>query len=305
MTRQPSTFVISITAFDESEGLDEEGLRGHFRRMAAAGIGVYVAGGGSGEAYTLSSSESDRVIEIAVEELKGKVPVRAMGVEPRTAKQMIRFIDTAWSLGVDAVQLYSLDMGHGNAPRPDEMEAYYHDILTVVQAPVVLSTHYSVGYFIPVSLLARLTERFPNVVGINCTSPDITYLEDLVQSVDERVEVHVGGPMQAVTALALGASGYLSSDANVAPRLAVSLIDHYAKGDVAEAHADFDRFIQLFTLVMRHGGIRAVKAALSLLGLPGGIPRRPRLPMTGEQELRELAAGLERLNIQATECPTE
>lgn len=305
MSRQPSTFVISITPFDESERLDEEGLRGHFRRMAAAGIGVYVSGGGSGEAYTLSTSESDRVIEIAVEELKGKVPVRAMGVEPRTAKQMTRFIDTAWRLGVDAVQLYSLDMGHGNAPRSDEMEGYYHDILTVVRAPVVLSTHYSVGYFIPVTLLARLTERFPNVVGINCTSPDITYLEDLVQSVDERVEVHVGGPMQAVTALALGASGYLSSDANVAPRLAVSLIDHYAKGDVAESHADFDRLIQLFTLVMRHGGIRAVKAALSLLGLPGGIPRRPRLPMTGEQELQELAAGLERLNIKATECPSE
>jgi 4-hydroxy-tetrahydrodipicolinate synthase len=297
--------VISITPFDEEERFDEDGLREHFRRLAASGIGAYVAGAGSGEAYTLSSAESSRVIEIAVEELKGKVPVRAMGVEPRTAKQMIEFAQTASSLGVDAVQLYSLDMGHGNAPRTDELEAYYNDILSVVDAPVVVSTHQSVGYYIPVELLGRLTERFPQVIGINCTSPDITYLENLLQQVDERIEVHVGGPMQALTALALGASGYLSSDANVAPRLCVSLIDHYRTGQVVAAHEDFDRLIQLFTLLMHHGGIRAAKAALSLLGLPGGIPRRPRLPMTGADELRHLASGLEVLQIAATECSAE
>jgi 4-hydroxy-tetrahydrodipicolinate synthase len=162
-----------------------------------------------------------------------------------------------------------------------------------------------VGYYIPVELLGRLTERFPQVIGINCTSPDITYLENLLQEVDERIEVHVGGPMQALTALALGASGYLSSDGNVAPRLCVSLIDHYQTGQVAAAHEDFDRLIQLFTLLMHHGGIRAAKAALSLLGLPGGIPRRPRLPMIGADELHHLASGLEDLQIAATECSAE
>src|SRR5205814_7239246 len=78
LATEPSTFVISITPFDKKERFDEEGLRGHFRRLAASGIGVYVAGGGSGEAYTLSKSETKRVLEIVVEVLKGKVRERGI-----------------------------------------------------------------------------------------------------------------------------------------------------------------------------------------------------------------------------------
>ena len=63
--------------------MDEVALRGHLRRMAAAGIGVYLGGGGSGEGYVLSPDETRRLLQIGVEELQGKVPVRAMGVEPR------------------------------------------------------------------------------------------------------------------------------------------------------------------------------------------------------------------------------
>ena len=85
MTLKPSTFVISITPFDAAGNLDEGAFRSHLQRLAASGIGVYVGGSGSGEGYTLTGQESRRLLEIAVEELKGKVPVRAMGVEPRLA----------------------------------------------------------------------------------------------------------------------------------------------------------------------------------------------------------------------------
>jgi 4-hydroxy-tetrahydrodipicolinate synthase len=301
--RTPSTFVISITPFDKKLNLDEDALRGHLQRMAAAGIGVYVSGGGSGEAYTLSQAERRRVVEIAAEELKGKSPVRAMGVEPRTAAEMIDFIRMADDCGMDAVQLYSLDMGHGGAPSRAEMEAYYTDVLSAVDVPVIVSTHYSVGYFIPVELIAGLTERFDNVIGVNITSPDVTYLVSLVEALDPRVEVHVGGPMMALTALAIGASGYLSSEANTAPRLCVSLIEKYKAGDVAGAHDDFRRLIRYFTIIVGHGGVSATKAALGILGLPGGYPRPPRLPLTDPADLDRLSRTLDELGIPALELP--
>jgi 4-hydroxy-tetrahydrodipicolinate synthase len=114
-----STFVIAITPFADAGDFDEEAIRAHLRRMAAAGIGVYVGGGGSGEGYVLSDAEARRLLEISVDELKGQVPVRAMGVEPRTAAQMIEFVETASDVGVDAVQIYSLDQGHGHRPTRD------------------------------------------------------------------------------------------------------------------------------------------------------------------------------------------
>ena len=52
-TMKPSVFVISITPFDAEGRLDEPGLRAHLDRMADAGVGVYLGGGGSGEGFTL------------------------------------------------------------------------------------------------------------------------------------------------------------------------------------------------------------------------------------------------------------
>ena len=276
---EPSTFVISITPFDESGSLDEDGFRMHLRRLAASGIGVYVGGCGSGEGYTVSRTEMERVLHIAAEELKGKVPVRAMGVEPRTAKQMIDFLKLSKSAGVDAAQIYSLDVGHGAALQSGEITAYFTDVLEDSDAPVVLSTHQSVGYKIPVAMMTDLVDRYPHIVGVNVTHQDLGYVSSVVDAMIDKVPVHVGGPMQGLTILALGGQGYLSSDGNIAPHLCVSVIDRFNAGDTIGMMDAFGRLIRLFGTLQECGGIRATKAALNRLGLPGGYLRRPRLAM--------------------------
>ena len=232
-----STYVISITPFDAEDQLDERALRTHLARMAAAGVGVYVGGGGSGEGYTLTPTETQRVLEIAAEELRGAVPVRAMGVEPRQATDTIALARTAEQAGIEALQLYSLDTGHGRLPRPDELETYFTDILDAITIPAVLSTHQSVGYFVDLATIGRLLDRFPHLIGVNCTNPDLTYLSRLVDVVDGRADIHVGGPVQALSALALGAQGYLVSEANLAPRLCAAVTDCWARGDLDGAAA--------------------------------------------------------------------
>ena len=159
MTRVPSVYVISLTPFDEKERLDEGALRAHLQRMKTAGIGVYAGGAGSGEAYTLSLDEMRRVLEIAVEELQGSVPVRAMGVEPRTAKEMVAFGKLCGQVGVDAMQVYSLDIGHVGKPSNDEIERYLDDVLSSIEVPAVISTHFSVGYFVPVTVMSSVSSR--------------------------------------------------------------------------------------------------------------------------------------------------
>jgi 4-hydroxy-tetrahydrodipicolinate synthase len=294
---EPSTFVISITPFDAKERFDEAGLRGHFRRLAEAGIGVYVAGGGSGEAYTLTRNETKKILDIAREELLGKVPVRAMGKEPRSAKELIEFGKMVHEAGLEAMQLYSLDAGHGAQPSRAVLERYLDDVISNVEVPLVLSTHQSVGYYIPLDLMAEMVDRYDHVIGINVTNPDVQYLTRLVDMVGRRVEIHVGGPMQALTALALGANGYLSSEANVAPKLAVSVIDRYRAGDLDGTFDAFGRLLRLFAAGTAYGG---AKAALDVLGLPGGFPRRPRLPAT-EDAKQALAEVLDELDIRAIE----
>jgi 4-hydroxy-tetrahydrodipicolinate synthase len=108
--RGRSTFVVSLTPFTREGELDDAGLQAHLRRLGRAGIGVYVAGSGSGEGYTLSGDERRRVFDVAVAELAGKVPVRAMGVEPRTAAEVVALAEDAVAAGLDATQVYSLDL---------------------------------------------------------------------------------------------------------------------------------------------------------------------------------------------------
>ena len=280
---EPSTFVISITPFDVDGNLDEKAFRVHLRRLAASGIGVYVGGSGSGEGYTLAPVEMERVLEIAVEELKGKVPVRAMGVEPRTSKQMVDFLKLAKSTGVEAAQIYSLDVGHGAAPQPEEIAAYFTDVLEGADIPVVLSTHQSVGYKMSVPVMADLVDRYPHIVGVNVTHQDLGYVSSVVDAVAKKIPVHVGGPMQGLTILALGGHGYLSSDGNIAPHLCVLVIDLYKAGDMPGMMDAYGRLIKLFGTLLECGGIRVTKAALNRLGLPGGYPRRPRLPVEDDR----------------------
>jgi 4-hydroxy-tetrahydrodipicolinate synthase len=288
-TRLASTYVISITPFTQEGRLDEAAFRGHLERLAAGGVGVYVGGGGSGEGYSLSPDEARRVMDIAVDTIKGKTPVRAMGVEPRSAVQMIEHVRAAQASGIDATQIYSLDQGHGETPRPQEIETYFSDVLSAIDFPSVISSHMSVGWLIPLDVLRALLDRFPHIVGLNITTPDLGYLASVIDMSAGRCEVHVGGPMQALTAMALGATGYLSSEANLAPKLARSIVDRWNDGDLQGAAAAYGKIIRVFNAMRAGGGIRANKAVNNKLGLPGGYPRKPQLPVTDDVADRVIA----------------
>jgi 4-hydroxy-tetrahydrodipicolinate synthase len=294
-----STHVISLTPFDAEGNLDENALRAHLRRLREGGIGVYLAGSGSGEGYTLSEEETLRVLQIGVEELKGHVPVRHMGVEPRTAKEMLRLGEIAAAAGVDAMQVYSLDVGHGHMPHRDELDAYYDEVLSNLRVPAVISTHQSVGYFLPLDLLERLVDSY-DVVGINVTTPDHGFILRMIDRLAGRVEIHCGGPMHALSIMALGGTGYLSSEGNLAPRLCVSLVEHWDRGDLAAASQAYSRVMHLLELNGRYMHITATKTALSLLGLPGGYPRKPRLMLEGAAR-EDVRGVIERLRIAEVE----
>src|SRR3954462_8588460 len=106
-----SVVVITLTPFDEQGGLDEAAYRTQLRRLRDAGVSVYVAGSGTSEHYTFTPDELDPVLEISVEELKGKVPFRAMGCEPRLPREMITCMKYAERAKVDAAQIFSMEIG--------------------------------------------------------------------------------------------------------------------------------------------------------------------------------------------------
>jgi 4-hydroxy-tetrahydrodipicolinate synthase len=283
------TFTISITPFTADGAIDEAALRRHLRKLGDAGVGVYVGGGGSGEGYTLEPAETARLLAIAVEELKGRAPIRAMGVEPRTARQMIEFLDTASRASVDAAQVYSLDVGHGHVPTPRELDTYFDEVLSNTDMPSVLSTHQSVGYVIPPQVIIELFGRHKQLIGLNVSHQDPAYLRTLTDALGDRIDICVGGPHQAPLALAFGAQGFLTSEGNIAPRLCMSVIEAAKAGDNALFLDRWGKLMRLFMALYGNGGIRVTKALLEHFGLAGGFPRAPRLPAEPDSIAKALA----------------
>ncbi|MDB5433079.1 MAG: dihydrodipicolinate synthase family protein [Caulobacter sp.] len=294
------TFTIAITPFTADGKLDEPAMRQHLRKLGDAGIGVYVGGGGSGEGYTLSKDEAKRLVHVAVEELKGKTQIRAMGVEPRTAEEMIAFLEMTKSAGVDAAQVYSLDVGHGHAPTAEESAAYFSEVLSAIDMPLVMSTHQSVGYVIPTDVVIGLYRKFPQLIALNCSHQDPFYLRALCDGLADTTDIFVGGVHNALTNFAFGGHGFLSSEGNLAPKLCMSVIDAFKADDMDALFDRWGQVMRLFSALYGNGGIRVTKAVLNELGLAGGYPRKPRLPVTDERLTRAMAV-VDSLGLKAIE----
>jgi len=288
---------MSITPFDEGGALDEPALRQHLQRLRDAQVGVYLGGSVGGEGFSLSKEEVRRVLAIGVEELKGKVPVRAMGCEVRQAGEMIDFLWRAGRHALDAVHIFAPEMGYGAKPTPEELERYYSTVIEETSLPIVLSSYQALGYDVPVTLIERLLDSFPQITGFFYDGHDVRYLTHVIERLAHRIEIHCAGPANALTTLGLGGHGFIGHEGNLAPKLVASVISAFQSGDKLQLVKAFGALMGKHEIHDHHGGpVRAMKPLLSAFGLPGGTIRLPRLAISAE-ELNEVIEATDRLNI--------
>lgn len=300
---EPLASAFCITPFDDHDQLDEAILRAHLRRLGEVGLGVYMGGSGGGEAYSLSPAEQQRVHEIAVEELKGKVPVYSGGFEVKTAEQMFAHAQMAVKAGVDAVQLYQLEGGHGMVPTQRELEAYFDDLISQIDCPIILAPHQKVGYKVRMDLLTRLVDRYEaKIMAVNFVESDPNYLIDMHDAFGTRVKIYSGGVKWAIMNLGFNGWGFNSSENNVMPNTAMTVVKAFKRGDVAlavEAHSQMLRLTRAFDVLMPTTP-RPMKTILNLLGLPGGKLRKPYLTPEGEdlEKMKRAIADFDILTIE-------
>ena len=264
----------TVTPFDEEGRLDEAGIEHLMGRIAGAGVGVAVGTASPGEGFALSLDETARLFEITARVVAGRVPVCAMGVEPRNAGQLRPIVRLAEQAGLDVMQLYTVDPGHAMKLTDGELERYFCTLLDEMTIKAAISTHAYNG-LVPLGVLAKLVDRYPNISAIHCTS-EVNYLAQVLDLVDGRCEVLVGGPMQALSTVALGGQGFLCSEGNLVPILCGQVQDAVRSGRLDTAGGLYRQLIGVFSLNIWPGGtVRFLKTAMRILGIPGGTPRAP------------------------------
>ncbi len=299
MQFKSKAWVVSLTPFDSNGGLDEEAFRIHLQRMRSARICVYVGSSNAGEGFTLNDGERAQVFSIAVKELKGIVPVRAAGCEPQSIEEVISYLGAAHSAGLDAAHIFPLDTGHAGAPTAAEIECYYTEVIGSARLPVVISNYPSMGYTLPLGLVEKLLQRFPHIVAVRDAGADTAYLRSLVSLCANRAEVYTGGIKNLITAVYHGSQGFLSSEANLAPQLAVDVLQAFDTGDFATLHKRYQQLYSLHEIVNRFGGSagRGMKPLLNYMGLPGGTLRPPRIALEAPQ-IAEMYKAYQDLGLQ-------
>ena len=266
--------VCTVTPFDETGRLDEEGIESLVERIAGVGVSLCIGTASPGEGFALSLEETERFFDIVVRTNAGRVPVCAMGVEPRNDGQLRPIVRLAEQAKLDTMQLYTLDPGHAMKLSDGELERFFSTLLDEMTIPAVISTHVYNG-LVPLAVLARLLDQYPNIAAFHCTS-EVNYLAQLLETVDGRCEVLVGGPMQALSVHALGGHGFLCSEGTITPVLCGELQDALRTGDLAAAESFYRQMIGVFSLNVWPGGtVRFLKTAMRILGLPGGYTRPP------------------------------
>jgi 4-hydroxy-tetrahydrodipicolinate synthase len=287
-----------VTPFDDHDRLDEAALTVIVDTLAAAGVGLYLGSFGTGEGHLLRPAEIDRLYAVGLDAAAGRVPVYAAALGFTSTDEVIEAATRAATAGVDAVQIHPPRPGPvAIVPRPDELERFYADVLGAISTPVHLTNQVvMVGYSLPVDLVAGLVASHPQITAVNTSDPDLARVAELIAAVGSRIPVQVGMVAQWGTALALGATGALCFEANIAPVLCRLVVDAHRDGDPEAMARYFGHLLRLHAVLSKFQNPRSVKAALHLVGLPAGALRRPYLELAPD-EVAEIAVVLQELGL--------
>ncbi len=299
MTRlPPGPYVMSITPANRDGSLDEGAFVEHLLRLARERIGVYVVG----EGMVMSEEETWRMVDLAVRELKGKTPVVAANLERTTAERNVVYTRDAAARGVDAVQVYPPTPGHMIVPSEPMFDRFYDDLFGEIETPVVLSNNMATGFETPIQVHARAVDRYPNIVGFNKYHHSPANLAKFVELIGPRKPVFTAAA-SLMTSYALGGHGQLDGLPNIVPRTCRAFFDTFQAGDLEQARLHYTRMLAAdaamagFKGVTGSHNLAAHKATLGILGLPGGYPRKPWLPLD-DASIRKLTRDLNELRIR-------
>ena len=237
--------LIAIRTFRTDDGeLNLEKQRRHLRWLIDQGInegnGVILGAAGGGEGYFMDEDEWKTIVNLTVEECKGRVPCTA-GVFELSARAAARKTAYCKDIGFDFVQIAP---PHYMAPKEDEV---YHHFKAVNDAADIGIVCYNTPWAMPSppfnytpSLLERFLNDLENVEGVKWFNFDfINWVQVTRLFADELTFINAHPIYPLSLPMKLGMKGFFHSDGNLAPRLSLHMWDLWQK----KKYEEFDDLI--------------------------------------------------------------
>ncbi len=262
-----------ITPFKRNSAMDLDirGLERNISFLVSRGVHGIVPCGSTGESATLTFEEHEKVIEIAVNTVNGKVPVLA-GTGSNNTAEAIRLTKAAKDIGADGVLVIS---PYYNKPNRSGLIKHYTKLADLDLPVVMYNVPGRTGQNLEPDLVAELACH-PNIVGIKEASGNIGQISRIIEETqDDDFMVTSGDDNITLPILALGGSGVISVAANVDPVRMVALYEAMKHGDYQKALVLHYALAPLLRSMFIDTNPIPVKKAVELLGMAGGPVRLP------------------------------
>jgi 4-hydroxy-tetrahydrodipicolinate synthase len=276
-----------ITPMTSDGALDADGAA----RLASYLVGDMrndglVISGTTGESPTTSNTEKDQLLRAVIDAVGDRATIVA-GVGTNDTAHTIELARAAERAGADALLVVT---PYYNKPPQNGLVAHFTAVADATGLPVML---YDIpgrtGTPITTESLVRLAQH-PRIVAVKDAKGDLGASSQVMLSTD--LVYYSGEDMLNLPMLAIGAAGFVSVVGHVVGDRLHEMIDAHAAGRVDEALAIHRELLPVFIGVMtRTQGVITTKAALRMLGLPGG-PVRPPLADATPQQVEQLRTDL-------------
>lgn len=282
-----------ITPFKDDLSIDWAGVEKLAKHLVSIGHDGIVVNGTTGEAPTTSDDEKIEIIKVVRKAVDGKAKVVA-GAGNNETSHSVEQAEMAANAGADGLLVVT---PYYNKPPQAGIEAHFRAMADATKVPVML---YDIpgrtGIAIEPDTIVKLASH-PNIVALKDAKGDVASTSWVIKRCG--IPVYSGDDILNLPLLSVGAVGFVSVCGHTVGADLRTMLDSWFSGNSEKALEIHQKLLPVYTGTFRTQGAILTKAALNMMGLPGGKVRLPLVDATESQitQLREdLRAGGVKVN---------
>lgn len=278
-----------VTPFDKDGAIDWDGVAKLAQHLVDTGHDGIAVNGTTGEAPTTKSSEKLEIIRVVKSVVGSKIQVLSGAGDNETA-YTVEQAKRSQDAGADGLLVV---VPYYNKPPQAGIEAHFRAVAAATDLPIMM---YDIpgrtGVEIESDTIVKLFDSAENIVALKDAKGKLDATSWVIKRCG--IPVYSGDDILNLPFLSIGAVGFVSVCGHTVGTQLKAMLDAWFAGDQAKALEIHQKLLPVFTGTFRTQGAILTKAAMNIMGLPGGTTRLPLVDATAEQieQLRkDLTAG--------------
>jgi 4-hydroxy-tetrahydrodipicolinate synthase len=278
-----------VTPFDKDGAIDWDGVAKLAQHLVDTGHDGIAVNGTTGEAPTTKSSEKLEIIKVVKSVVGDKIVVLS-GAGDNETSYTVEQAKRSQDAGADGLLVVT---PYYNKPPQAGIEAHFRAVAAATDLPIMM---YDIpgrtGVEIESDTIVKLFDTVENIVALKDAKGNIAATSWVIKRCG--VPVYSGDDILNLPFLSVGAVGFVSVCGHTVGKQLKAMLEAWFAGNAPRALEIHQELLPVFTGTFRTQGAILTKAAMSLMGLPGGTTRLPLVDATEAQiaQLRlDLAAG--------------